>query len=854
MEKYFINKCRSKSLLLFLNIFALTGIIFGETYNISNGIISDHSDVSVIYSIAWCFNDARTNHPSDPSHTFILTDGTTYIVASPNTLNMPENSTLNGVYGATIILYTGPDNGTWTYLLEMNDGCTLENLIIDGGRGVWDCVNARAIGITVKNCTIRNNCNNPVYPHGRIIYDTTWDSTVSPPIIDSIDANARIYNGFLLDVHYADSVNISYSNFENAGCNPWVITPVPIEENYCRGISARDVDYLTVDRCNISNTAGGGIAVGGGSKNIVITNNTIDSTGQIRYFPGRYIFAGNQDAIIGYGGDSAVSDIYVINNEITNYGNHGIHLSGYNIFVLANKVHNGFCSGVTLQNWRDMSDNGILDWPQSNCYVLWNECAEGEAYKLYPSLYYSTRPVSFDEYYEGDMVSVDIDGERNKLYGEPIYTDAIYFNNFVSPGLVTDAQKQQTLQDLMVYKPSPLVAMIPLNGDPAEGINPFLMSISEITQEDFKEVTGSNVDFYHQSYLYYRLPAENVTFYDAVLYCNARSARENMDAVYLYSGSPDYNSDGQCINLNDLTMDKTKNGYRLPTPEEWGYAYLGGTSPTVNNGYYWTTGSIDDYAYHEDNSGGISHPVRERVSSANGYGLFDMAGNVAEWTWSDLGNESIDIDSKVCGGHWCLFPNSVKFKYHGGDYFICKSGVSNPDFAGKVGFRIVREKYVDTLLEEGFQNGLNSWEFYYNYQNACAMGYTTWDGYPNYVFYGAISADGEETWDVHLRKDGIQLVQGRTYTFQFEAKGIYGRERDIHVVLEDSSDPYTNYSNAQHYFHLTSQMQTFEYTFTMNEPTDMTAGICFEMGECSTNDMDIPNIVIIDNVKIIERY
>jgi len=131
-------------------------------------------------------------------------------------------------------------------------------------------------------------------------------------------------------------------------------------------------------------------------------------------------------------------------------------------------------------------------------------------------------------------------------------------------------------------------------------------------------------------------------------------------------------------------------------------------------------------------------------------------------------------------------------------------------------------------------------------------GYIVHEGYPNHVFHGYISADGEESWDVHLRKDGISLVNGHLYTINFDAHTIYGRERDINVVLEKVGPPLTNYSNAP-YFHLNSQMKTFEYTFEMTCPTDPLAGICIEMGECSVDDTDIPNEVIIDNISIEEN-
>ena len=364
-----------------------------------------------------------------------------------------------------------------------------------------------------------------------------------------------------------------------------------------------------------------------------------------------------------------------------------------------------------------------------------------------------------------------------------------------------------------------------------------LVSKTEITQDEFSDVmirshsTYSNVGI--------NTPAENVTWYDAILYCNIKSKREGFDTVYTYTDPTIFDSDGICLHLTNVTSTNS-NGYRLPTKEEWEYAYLAGTAPDANNGYFWSSSDVpDNFAWY---SGNATTTQTVGTKDPNAWGLIDMAGNVTEWT-----------NTADASGNIYVMNGSINDGIDEMDYNNYWGPRPKESFSQFRGFRVVRQEYVNTILEEDFQNGLNSWEFYYNYQNACAMGYTTWDGYPNYVFYGAISADGEETWDVHLRKDVLQLVQGREYTFQFEARGIFGKDRDIHVVLEDSSNPYTNYSNAP-YFHLTDQFQTFEYTFTMNEPTDLTAGICFEMGECSSDDTDIPNIVIIDNVKVIERY
>lgn len=96
-----------------------------------------------------------------------------------------------------------------------------------------------------------------------------------------------------------------------------------------------------------------------------------------------------------------------------------------------------------------------------------------------------------------------------------------------------------------------------------------------------------------------------------------------------------------------VTQNTSATGYRLPTSDEWEYAAKGGEN------YYKYAGSnnVDDVAWCYTNSGWKSHPVAQK--KANGYGLYDMSGNVCEWVWDVYPDAYDDYDNRFArGGSW----------------------------------------------------------------------------------------------------------------------------------------------------------------------------------------------------------
>ncbi|MFB9888364.1 formylglycine-generating enzyme family protein [Planobispora takensis] len=112
-----------------------------------------------------------------------------------------------------------------------------------------------------------------------------------------------------------------------------------------------------------------------------------------------------------------------------------------------------------------------------------------------------------------------------------------------------------------------------------------------------------------------RAPVTDVSWKDAVLFCNLLSQVEGLTPCYSAGEDPDG---------LDVTCDWRADGYRLPSEAEWEYACRAGTHGV-------RYGELDEIAWHRGNSGGAVHDVATRAPNA--WGLHDMIGNVWEWCW-----------------------------------------------------------------------------------------------------------------------------------------------------------------------------------------------------------------------------
>lgn len=166
-------------------------------------------------------------------------------------------------------------------------------------------------------------------------------------------------------------------------------------------------------------------------------------------------------------------------------------------------------------------------------------------------------------------------------------------------------------------------------------ISSFFVDAYEVQQCDYELVMGENPS----SNIGENLPVENVTYYDAIKYCNKKSRLEKLKPCYMIEGK-------------NISWDKSANGYRLLTEAEWEYVCRAGGSTVFTNDNWtsaWEYNYDCQYPYQIEENYSRNTNRNVQVGRAKGrtvavnsmipnaLGLYHVNGNVREWVFDFYG-------------------------------------------------------------------------------------------------------------------------------------------------------------------------------------------------------------------------